>query len=105
MNNYIAELSDILTTNMANFLAVTYRVPSDLLEDIFLKSNSMDQRNFNVTMSCFIMFMIESEITEDYEQLSGEYLQNQFSKYFQEFLAFTVIKKYSNVLMLHRKDQ
>lgn len=91
-------VSEVFTTELANFLATAYAVPASLLDEIFTKTSCMDERNFNVVVCCFLKYMAEAQSAEF--ELEPDKIQTSLGLYFTEFLAYSVMRRYSKTIVV-----
>lgn len=72
-----------------NFLIKTFGIPPSVTSEVFLKTNSWDDRNTSLIIGCFKMFAVDTGILTAEEALN-ELSMELFDKRHAEFFTYTL---------------
>ena len=83
-----------VSTEFANFLAVAWQMPASRLDTIFMGTDSMEERNMEVHLEAFIMYLFVFHDIKNYEELESKMQTRLFDDYYDEFLLASVKQRY-----------
>ena len=83
-----------VSTEFANFLAVAWQMPATLLDVIFMGTDSIEERNMEIHLEAFIMYLFVFHSIKNYEELESKMQEKLFDEYYDEFLIASVKQRY-----------
>lgn len=94
--NQKGEMDNInqLPTKYVNFIATCWEMPSEVLAEIFMQTDSIEDRNFAILMECFDLYL---KVMHDINNFFDSTTKKQvalFNKYYDNFLAESVKMQY-----------
>lgn len=78
-----------MNTKLANFLAVAYKIPHEILSEIYLDSETIDERNDIIFQLCFDIFLKYSKEIEEYDDFDA-----LFDEHYIEFYNEAAILRF-----------
>lgn len=83
-----------LPTKFVNFLATCWEIPIEVLSDVFMDTDTIEERNFIIFSMCFDTYLeFVHEIT-NFCDMTDKQRTRLFNKHYDNFLAESVKLQY-----------
>ena len=81
---------------LANFLAVAWEMPTEYVSEIFLNTESIEERNNLIHIECFAAYMFEYHNISNIFDMEDDELTELFNEYEDSFFAESVRLNFCN---------